>query len=67
MARAWVTWEDAVIAHEALGSPGAYSDRPDDSLMAFVRICAPYFAQDAFLEDGHCSGTHTGWPGSRGC
>ncbi|MGW3448315.1 prolyl aminopeptidase [Streptomyces sp. NPDC001076] len=51
-ARAWVTWEDAVIAHEALGSPGAYSDRPDDALMAFVRICAHYFAHDAWLEDG---------------
>ncbi|MET9086744.1 prolyl aminopeptidase [Streptomyces sp. NPDC004237] len=51
-ARAWTTWEDAVIAHEALGSPGAYSDRPDDSLMAFVRICAHYFAHDAWLEDG---------------
>ncbi|MER6220855.1 prolyl aminopeptidase [Streptomyces sp900105755] len=51
-ARAWVTWEDAVIAHEVLGSPGAYSDRPDDGLMAFVRICAYYFAHDAWLEDG---------------
>ncbi|MER6268016.1 prolyl aminopeptidase [Streptomyces sp900105755] len=51
-ARAWVTWEDAVIAHEVLGSPGAYSDRPDDALMAFVRICAHYFAHDAWLEDG---------------
>ncbi|MER7183223.1 prolyl aminopeptidase [Streptomyces hyaluromycini] len=51
-ARAWCTWEDAVIAHEVLGSPGAYSDRPDDALMAFVRICAHYFAHDAWLEDG---------------
>ncbi|MDH6109630.1 proline iminopeptidase [Kitasatospora sp. MAP12-15] len=51
-ARDWVTWEDAVIAHERLGSPGAYSNRTDDSLMAFVRICAHYFAHNAWLEDG---------------
>ncbi|MGW5442498.1 prolyl aminopeptidase [Streptomyces asiaticus] len=51
-ARAWCAWEDAVIAHEALGSPGYYSDKTDDALMAFVRICAHYFSHDAWLEDG---------------
>ncbi|MDH6575046.1 prolyl aminopeptidase [Kitasatospora sp. MAP5-34] len=51
-ARDWCTWEDAVIAHEALGNPGSYSDRPDDALLAFVRICAHYFANNAWLEDG---------------
>ncbi|MEO3751164.1 prolyl aminopeptidase [Streptomyces sp. B6B3] len=51
-ARDWCTWEDAVIAHEALGHPGAYSDRPSDALMAFVRICTHYFAHRAWLEDG---------------
>ncbi|MFD5101767.1 prolyl aminopeptidase [Streptomyces albidochromogenes] len=51
-ARDWCAWEDAVIAHEALGAPAAYSDRPDDALMAFVRICTHYFANDAWLEDG---------------
>ncbi|MGW7688609.1 prolyl aminopeptidase [Streptomyces asiaticus] len=51
-ARAWCAWEDAVIAHEALGHPGYYSDKPDDGLMAFVRICAHYFAHDAWLDDG---------------
>lgn len=50
--RDWCTWEDAVIAHEVLGHPGAYSDRPDDALVAFTRICAHYFAHDAWLEDG---------------
>lgn len=50
--RAWATWEDAVIAHETLGNPGAYSNRPDDALVAFVRICAHYFSHDAWLEDG---------------
>ncbi|MEU6497515.1 prolyl aminopeptidase [Streptomyces sp. NPDC046984] len=51
-ARAWCAWEDAVIAHEVLGQPGAYSDKNDDALMAFVRICVHYFANDAWLEDG---------------
>lgn len=50
--RDWCAWEDAVIAHEVLGHPGAYSDRPDNALMAFARICAHYFANDAWLEDG---------------
>lgn len=51
-ARDWCAWEDAVIAHELLGHPGAYSDKTDSALMAFVRICAHYFANDAWLEDG---------------
>ncbi|MFB6620621.1 prolyl aminopeptidase [Streptomyces sp. NPDC085524] len=51
-ARDWCAWEDAVIAHEVLGRPGAYSEKADDALMAFVRICAHYFANDAWLEDG---------------
>jgi proline iminopeptidase len=48
----WVTWEDAVISQEANGSPGQYSSRVDDSRDAFVRICAHYFCNAAFLEDG---------------
>ncbi|MFF1794195.1 prolyl aminopeptidase, partial [Kitasatospora sp. NPDC058263] len=62
----WATWEDAVIAHESLGKPNAYSDRPDDALMAFTRITAHYFAQDAFLEDGRLlrdAGRLAGIPG----
>ncbi|GLX37697.1 proline iminopeptidase [Streptomyces roseochromogenus] len=51
-ARDWCAWEDAVIAHEALGTPGTYSDKPDDAMMAFVRICAHHFANDAWLDDG---------------
>ncbi|WP_329560827.1 prolyl aminopeptidase [Kitasatospora sp. NBC_01266] len=51
-AQDWCAWEDAVVAHEALGSPGAYSNRPDDALLALVRLCAHYFANDAWLEDG---------------
>ena len=48
----WLAWEDAVISMEANGTPGSYSNRPDDARLAFVRICSHYFARDAFLEDG---------------
>ena len=48
----WVAWEDAVIAHETNGSPGAYGARVDEARLAFVRICTHYFAHDAWLEDG---------------
>lgn len=48
----WCRWEDAVIAHESLGSPGQYSAKPDDSMLAFVRICTHYFAHAAWLEEG---------------
>jgi len=49
-ARDWLTWEDAVISMEVNGSPGAYSDRVPDAQIAFVRICAHYFGNNAWLE-----------------
>ncbi|MEV6320257.1 prolyl aminopeptidase [Nocardia sp. NPDC051787] len=51
-ARRWCAWEDAVIAHENLGTPGQYSAKPDAAQLAFVRICTHYFANAAWLEDG---------------
>jgi proline iminopeptidase len=48
----WCAWEDAVIAHETLGSPGQYGAKPDAAKLAFVRICAHYFAHGAWLDDG---------------
>lgn len=48
----WCRWEDAVIAHESLGSPGQYSAKPDAPMLAFVRICTHYFAHAAWLEEG---------------
>jgi proline iminopeptidase len=51
-ARDWTAWEDAVISLESNGRPGAYSDRPRDALLAFVRICSHYFANGAWLEEG---------------
>ncbi|WP_067892332.1 prolyl aminopeptidase [Nocardia vaccinii] len=51
-AREWCAWEDAVIAHETLGTPGQYSAKPDADRLAFVRICTHYFAHAAWLDDG---------------
>jgi proline iminopeptidase len=48
----WLAWEDAVISMESNGSPGNYSNRPDDAKLAFVRICSHYFANGGFLADG---------------
>lgn len=48
----WLAWEDAVISMESNGKPGQYGNRPDDARLAFVRICAHYYANDAFLDDG---------------
>ncbi|WP_068030666.1 prolyl aminopeptidase [Nocardia mexicana] len=50
-ARDWCAWEDAVIAHENLGSPGQYSAKPDADMLAMVRICTHYFANAAWLAD----------------
>ncbi|MFF0310371.1 prolyl aminopeptidase [Streptosporangium sp. NPDC004379] len=48
----WLAWEDAVISTEPNGRRGAYSDRPSDAMLAFVRICSHYFAHGAWLEEG---------------
>jgi proline iminopeptidase len=48
----WCAWEDAVIAHETLGSPGQYGAKHDVAKLAFVRICTHYFAHEAWLVDG---------------
>jgi proline iminopeptidase len=62
----WVAWEDAVISMEHRGTPGAYSNRRDATRIAFVRICAHYFAHGAFLDEGALirdAGNLTGIPG----
>ena len=48
----WLAWEDAVISQEPHGIPNAYSARPADAQLAFVRICAHYFSHAAWLEEG---------------
>jgi proline iminopeptidase len=47
----WLAWEDAVISLEPKGKPKAYSSRPPDASLAFVRICAHYFSHAAWLEE----------------
>ncbi|MCF6476601.1 prolyl aminopeptidase [Nonomuraea sp. MG754425] len=48
----YAAWEDAVISQEVNGKPNAYSDRPSDAVLAMTRICAHYFANAAWLEEG---------------
>jgi proline iminopeptidase len=48
----WLAWEDAVVSQEPQGTPEAYSSRPPAAQLAFVRICAHYFSNGAWLEDG---------------
>lgn len=48
----WCTWEDSLIAHESSGSPGSYSSRTGLDRIAFVRLCAHYFGNQAWLSDG---------------
>jgi proline iminopeptidase len=62
----WLAWEDAVISLEANGTPGAYSDRPPEAAIAFVRICSHYFSHGAWLEEGELlanAGRLAGIPG----
>ena len=47
----WLAWEDAVVSNEPNGMPGMYSDREVDAQIAFVRICAHYFSNGAWLEE----------------
>jgi proline iminopeptidase len=61
----WLTWEDAVVSLEE-GGAGTYGDRELDDALAFVRICAHYAANRAWLEDGELlANAHrlTGIPG----
>jgi len=62
----WLTWEDAVISTEPSGRRNAYSDRPARAALAFVRICAHYFSNGAWLTEGALlrdAGRLTGIPG----
>ena len=49
---AWTVWEDAVVGHETTGNPHLYTDRPPEAKAALARICAHYFSNGAWLEDG---------------
>ena len=65
-ANAWCKWEDAVVSLEPNAKPNLYSDRPSSDLLAFVRICAHYAANCAWLEEGELlrnAGRLAGIPG----
>ncbi len=47
----WLAWEDAVISNEPNGIPGMYSNREVDAQIAFVRICAHFFSNGAWLAE----------------
>ena len=52
-AAAWCRWEDAVLSRwSPAARPTSTVTRPAAALLAFVRICAHYFANRAWLEDG---------------
>lgn len=46
----WCAWEDAVLSGETKATP--YTDQPPADRLAFVRICAHYFAHGAWLDEG---------------
>lgn len=48
----WCAWEDAVLSGETRSKSLPYSGRPAAAWLAFVRICAHYFAHGAWLEEG---------------
>lgn len=48
----WCAWEDTVLSGETKGASRTYGDRPPAAQLALVRICAHYFSQGAWLEEG---------------
>ena len=50
-ANAWRTWEDVVLSLEGKAEPVVHDGRPDDDLLAFVRLTAHYYAHAGWLEE----------------
>jgi proline iminopeptidase len=48
----WCAWEDAVLSGETGNANQIYGSRPPAARLAFVRLCAHYFAHAAWLEEG---------------
>ncbi|GAB7036523.1 MULTISPECIES: prolyl aminopeptidase [Catenuloplanes] len=62
----WCAWEDAVLSGEPGDAKNIYSERPPADRIAFVRICAHYFAHGAWLAEGQLirdAGRLAGIPG----
>ena len=48
----WRTWEDTVLSLEPNAKPVGRGAPPDAGTLAFVRICAHYYANGGWLPDG---------------
>lgn len=51
-ARAWCAWEDTVLSLESHVELHTHGGQDDESMLAFVRICAHYLHHAAWLEEG---------------
>jgi proline iminopeptidase len=49
---AWARWEETVLSLEPGAKPSAFSGPITDDLLALVRICAHFYANYGWLEDG---------------
>jgi proline iminopeptidase len=47
----WRTWEDTVLSLEPGGGSALPAETASDAMLAFVRICAHYYANAAWLEE----------------
>jgi proline iminopeptidase len=64
-ARNWMAWEDAVLSLEPNAS-APLEEPPTDAMVAFARLCAHYYSNAAWLEEGELicgAGRLAGIPG----
>ncbi len=57
-ARIWRTWEDVVLSWEPNARPPVRENQPDDDTLAFVRICAHYYAYAGWSMPSSSQTTH---------
>ncbi|HUC25308.1 MAG TPA: prolyl aminopeptidase [Streptosporangiaceae bacterium] len=65
-ASTWRTWEDVVLSLEPNAKPPVRGVQPDNDTLAFVRICAHYYAHAGWLEENaviNAAKTLAGIPG----
>jgi proline iminopeptidase len=48
----WTSWEDAVLSLEPNGRRSVFGETSMDAMIAFVRICSTYAANNAWREEG---------------
>jgi proline iminopeptidase len=52
----WARWEETVLSLEPNARPTSFGTQAGDDLIAFVRICSHYFANNAWLADDELIG-----------